>query len=312
MLKNTSKKGVLMMTESKHMNKPTKKQHYIPQVYLKGFSSDKPFVFAHWFTDENRISSKSVPIKTICVEKNLYEVEDKNGKIVLLNFVEKCLSFFEGKFARFFKDLERKAYNEKNLETKCFFTSDEKCFWRLFVALQMLRLPKVINCAKEFTLDYFDNSVSPNEAFFTAMKKCLPFFETLNEQSINCLSIVYNQMCKMSIELGVEKSGRIITSDCPCYFYSIDKSIECLEIVIFPISSNLVLVFHGGSRMKVDYKNRLFMIDDLQLIIKSIAYCADKMIISSHELSVDEKEWIIAARKDKTNDSSKKIKNDTE
>ena len=50
------------------MNKPKRDQHFVPKVYLKGFSEDDVFVIMNE-VDQKIILSKSVPIDTICFKK---------------------------------------------------------------------------------------------------------------------------------------------------------------------------------------------------------------------------------------------------
>ena len=74
------------------MNKPTKNQHYVPQVYLKGFSRDEIHVYRNEMIEDRIVSSKSVPIESIFREKYLYEIKDSKGSFIAINHVEKCLS----------------------------------------------------------------------------------------------------------------------------------------------------------------------------------------------------------------------------
>lgn len=81
-------------------NKPTKRQHYIPQVLLRGFSPDylnknsskdvsKYRIFTYNLNKSNQ-NEKAIPIKDICFEKNLYEIKDENENIICINHLEKC------------------------------------------------------------------------------------------------------------------------------------------------------------------------------------------------------------------------------
>ena len=101
-------------------NKITKKQHYVPQVYLRGFSPEyhkdnkdlplsKYTIYCHDLTARDQIM-KAVPIKSICYNNYLYEVTGYEGEIVLPNYLEKVLSTFEKMFGNFRYELERKVY----------------------------------------------------------------------------------------------------------------------------------------------------------------------------------------------------------
>ena len=65
----------------------TKKQHYVPQVYLRGFSPGEEMTYS--FNLKTGIPKhKPIPIETVCYEKYLYEIKDSNGKIISDNYIE--------------------------------------------------------------------------------------------------------------------------------------------------------------------------------------------------------------------------------
>lgn len=132
----------------------------------------------------------------------------------------------------------------------------------------------------------------------------LPFFDELKPEDDNCLTRFLKPVLPMSIALGIDYSGQIITSDNPVYFYSQDKTIENIEKIIFPLTPQMVLILLGG-QLKDNYdKNRLFELDveDFESIFKPIAYNAEKIIISRDPLSSDLKKMICEARRDKQED----------
>ena len=154
---------------------PTKKQHYVPQVYLRGFSSDESKINAYWI--DNNIDERYIPIESICRENYLYELRNDSNDLIATNHIEKCLSALEGMFSEYRIQLLNKAYITENYKTKCFFTSQEKVFWKLFIAIQMLRTPKVLNEAKIFSEDFFGESVKRNSASKNLLGQLFAFFE---------------------------------------------------------------------------------------------------------------------------------------
>ena len=107
----------------------TKKQHYVPQVYLRGFSTDNKQIWSYMI--DSLDNGKYVPIESICREKYLYEVKDDEGNWLAPNRIEKKLSILEGMFAENLRILEKKAFLKENYRTKCFLTKDEKTFWKI-------------------------------------------------------------------------------------------------------------------------------------------------------------------------------------
>ena len=63
---------------------PTKHQHYIPQVYLKGFSKDSSTIYEYNFKKGEALD-KPVSIESVCRENYLYEVRENNGVIININ-----------------------------------------------------------------------------------------------------------------------------------------------------------------------------------------------------------------------------------
>lgn len=284
---------------------PTKKQHYVPQVYLRGFSSDKSKINAYWI--DNNIDERYIPIDSICRENYLYELRNDSNDLIATNHIEKCLSALEGMFSEYRIQLLNKAYITENYKTKCFFTSQEKVFWKLFIAIQMLRTPKVLNEAKIFSEDFFGESLKRNSASNIVLGQLFPFFQEAKPGDVNCLFSFIEPMQNMSMALGVDFNSRIITSDNPVYAYSPDKTIQNFEKIIFPINDQLVIFLFGGELQKLYDKNRAFRMDedDADSVIQSIAYSADNIVFSKYPISQKDKQLIISARKDKFTDEDR-------
>ncbi len=278
------------------LQKPTKKQHYVPQVYLKGFSNDGLHLFSYSFAENKGLIERNVPIESVCRKNYLYEMKDNNEEWIGLNYLERCFSNLEGMFSTHLNMLNQKAFNKYNYKTKCFFTSDEKAFWKLYISLQMLRTPKVLDTASTFSYEYFNNRITPNEANCIAFQQLFPFFKELKPNDKNGLTAFLEVLQPMSIALGVDYSGKIITSDNPVNIYSKDKSLFSCEKIIFPLTSNLVLFLFGGQLQNNYDKNRLFEIkgNEVETIIKSVVCCADDFIFSKEPLDEITKEYIIS------------------
>ena len=54
----------------------TTQEHYVPQVYLRGFSQDEHHVYEYRVRDGFQ-PEKAVPIDSICRGKYLYELKDE-------------------------------------------------------------------------------------------------------------------------------------------------------------------------------------------------------------------------------------------
>lgn len=81
----------------------TKKQHYIPQTFLKGFSGDGKTICRYDIV--NKKSQNNIPIKTVAIDEYLYEFKALDGQICDSNHIENTLSKIESQFAQYKKDL---------------------------------------------------------------------------------------------------------------------------------------------------------------------------------------------------------------
>ena len=271
----------------------THNQHYIPQVYLRGFSKDDNSVF---FFDlaSCKSSNKAVPVKTICVKRDLYEAKDEQGDYLFANHIEKALCNLEGMFSEYRTKLKNKAFNKENYRTKCFLTHEEKGFWITYVAVQIMRSPKVLSVAKNFSKEFFQDNVSEYKSENIALSSCLPFFSELFEENENAFSTFLKPMLNMSFNIGVAQGDKeLFTSDNPVYIRA-NGSCDEYDIIIFPISSKLCLVMFGEEYKEYYRKNSLFPIDEemLKKINRTIVWSADRMLFSSKRLSKKQEEEI--------------------
>lgn len=290
----------------KKNNNVTKKQHYIPQVYLRGFSPEyekgnvdyplsKYSIYCYDLTGKDQIK-KAVPIKSVCYSDYLYEVTGHEGEIVLTNYLEHFFAGIEKMFSEYRHELEKKAFIESNYKTKCFLTSKEKIFWVTYILVQILRTPQILNMAEDVSLETWKNQINSKQAKNIARMFCLPFFKELEEgsQEVYIFNALFEPMKNMSFGVGVDRQARIITSDKPIYIHSEEFPCEEYGRVIFPISAELCLFLFGREDKKHYPKNFLFPIDDetREEIIKSLTASSFEKIYSNHMLDKKERRFI--------------------
>lgn len=284
-------------------NMATKKQHYIPQVYLRGFSpeynkknstqKDKYTIYCYDINSKKQ-NDRAIPIKSICYEKNLYEVTGSDGNIVLPNYLETWFSKMEEKFGEFRSKLERKVFIEDNYKTKCFLTNEEKIFWFTYIITQIIRLPQTLEIAENEAKKILQ--VNSQQAKNIARIFCLPFFKVIDENSIESrlINIFFEAMKNMSIGVGVDKDKKLITSDKPVYIDS--KSFPCKEFdkIIFPVSSEICLFLFSNENKGKYQKNFLFPIESevREEIIKAMTHSSSGKLYSNHILDKGERECI--------------------
>ena len=284
----------------------TKKQHFVPQVYLRGFSTDKKRIWSYRVDPIDK--GTQVPIESICRENYLYEVKDNDGNWLAPNWIERILSILEGMFAENLRGLKKKAFLKENYRTKCFLTTQEKVFWKLFVAVQIMRSPIVLREADAAIRELSKGLLTNNQIWAVATSQCLPVFSELKPEDKNVFNAFLKPLLNMSMAIGVNENGTLFTSDNPVYCYSSQREnmlqVEEYEKIVLPLTSNLALLMYGGEMAKEYGRNRLFPLDDeAQEDIKlSIAYSARERVFSKTELSPSDIRLIEKARKDKATD----------
>lgn len=243
----------------------TKNQHYIPQVYLRGFSPEyekgsksypnSRYTIYCYDLNVKKQKYESVPIKSICYIKYLYEVTGHSGEIVLPDYLEHFFAGIEKMFSDFRSGLERKAFIEDNYRTNCFLTNDEKVFWVTYIIIQILRTPQILEIAESLSIETWGDNVSSKQAKNIARKFCLPFFKEIDESSneVFIINALFEPMKNMSFGVGIDRSKSIITSDKPIYVCGSDFPCEEYDKIIFPVSSELCL-FLFGNENKAKYR----------------------------------------------------------
>lgn len=284
----------------------TKKQHYIPQVYLRGFSpeyvkgnKDYPTyrytIYCHDLNSKKQLL-QAVPIKSICYNEYLYEVTGHEGEIILPNYLEYFFSVIEKMFGNFRGRLERKAFIEENYRTKCFLANEEKIFWVMFILIQILRMPQVLKMAECVSKEIWSDNINTKQAQNIARIFCLPFFKEIEEGSKEAyiFETLFGPMKNMSFGVGVDRERKIITSDKPVYVCA--KSFPCDEYdeIIFPISSELCLFLFSKENKANYHKNFLFPINDeiREKILKSMTASSFGKLYSNHILDKTERRHI--------------------
>lgn len=291
----------------------TKKQHYIPQVYLRGFSpeyNDKSQEIPHsrytiycYDLTKTTQSYEPVPIKSVCYKNCLYEVTGDDGDIVLPNHLEKCFSVLEKMFSKYRRKLETKAFITENYTTNFFMTQEERIFWVTYILIQILRMPQVLEIAEQVSLETLEEELTNEQAQNIARLYCLPFFSEITEGNKETMLInsLFEPLKSMAFGIGVDIQERIITSDKPVFVYAKEFPCKEYERIIFPISSQICLFMFGNEDKKMQRKNFLFPIGEehREEIIKSMSASAFEKVYSNHIFDKKERRYIKEIMKDR-------------
>lgn len=281
-------------------NQITKVQHFVPKAYLRSFSSDQKRIWS--YSSDQVDKGTLVPIDSICQEKFLYEIRDENGNLSATNWIEHVLVNLEGMYATHLRNLEKKAFNKNNYQTRCFLSTLEKTFWKLFIAIQIVRSPEMIEATQKITKELLGDQLSTNQIHTFAISQCLPFFSELKADDQNILFAFLKPMDSMTIAVGVDGSGSLFTSDSPIFCYSPEVkdfvNLKEYERIVYPLTPKLVLLLFGGEAKQKYNKNGLFPLDreKLNIVKQHIACSANKWFLSMNELSAEDIEIIKSTR----------------
>lgn len=248
-----------------------RKQHYIPQCYLKKFSDNSKSVWAY---DKELGTILQPSISNICCGKNLYTITEEfvNENISKGNGITKLLfekDFFANKYEplylQYLNMLEDEAENciGKGVSTMSLTDEDRLVFANL-IAIQFLRLPQI----KDFDVNLF-NGITPKmlRLFTQGLAK-----ETNNpdlwklriEASIQDKAVYHAQTSYLNAELlkkyasdlvnniwtfSYSKESKFYTSDFPICVNPHKQGVRPIDMglvqegveLTFPISKNLML-----------------------------------------------------------------------
>ena len=284
-------------------NKPTENEHFIPQVYLRGFSPDHKRVYQY-----DLLNWKAYPListRKICYQKNLYELENGDGDYICQNGIENLLSIYEGVYGELLAGIADKAQFDRNYNTQSFLTSKEKMLLIGFMSLQIIRMPYFIDTGKDIAID-LNKRIQPYQARNFSILTSLPIYKQIDDEEKNLFSYVAEWFTDMSFTILRSNSHDIFTSDNPIYIYSKNKNSKEVNVkpekVIFPLTSNLVLYMLPIQKIKSEFKNRLYPLlpERICEIRKSIASASMRWLYSYHPLTDTEIKEIRIARSDRS------------
>lgn len=256
------------MDESK--KRMTRRQHYIPQFYLRYFLNDKGKVQVY-----DRLKDKifsSVP-KNICWNDCLYETPWENassrlGEFVLQNEIEKNFSSLEGKANTVLKRIINICEEPKN-KNALICNSEDKMVLCKFVVNMLLRNPWSLEQAKvdKFPDEVIENKEvqSINQLFldmeFGSAKSLIKaankkvwldgeFTESVPEQLTSEL---------LSLNFSVLSSDKavFVTSSFPVLYdtYDTEDGITHPKMIYMPIHPHFAVLYTNNSIVR-GYRNR--------------------------------------------------------
>ena len=282
-------------------NKPTSNEHYIPRMYLKGFSEIKykknkenPFIWQYdLYTMEQ--STHAVPITSIGYIKDLCELRNSNNEIVAQNYIEDKLCLIETRADTVFKSIIQKAQDVDHFIDKPFLSEEEMSVLILFIAVQMLRDPESLEIMCNAS-----KNLSPGITNHLAKNGVLLKFFSSESNYKSIVKECADLFCGMAFQIGIGPEDSIITSDRP---YAIEKmenesGIKGFKSFSFPITSRIVLYLYPLEAVLPQGRNCCFRLDKDRIrdLTVNIAFSAQRWVFSRCPLTDDQIGLIKTAR----------------
>ena len=231
-----------------------KNQHFVPQFYLKSFSTDKKSIASFLIEAENLLSC--VSIKNQCSKDYFYpdlEYEKNLGK-----FEERC----------------RGVINEVVSGRKESFTRDDMFWLRAFTVLQKSRTlheAHVVRNAFEDIRQYLRS-----EKMDDKLKSTVEGFENSERDAVAILSMSFKTGMAMTGDLcckilTYDGKGSFLTSDDPVFMYNpflesrgkMSYGVAALGVILFlPLSDRHAVVLYDGNIYKIGQKKKQVVVFD--------------------------------------------------
>lgn len=251
-----------------------KKQHYVPQFYLKSFCDESGKLTAF---DPIRKKFKRITPQNICFENNLYETPTSDcneGSVSYINcnYIENIFGKYEGDFA----SLQRKILavgTEKNKNDVILNIDEEKLFFH-FIANMLVRNPVSM---KKMGIDSLSEDFKETEFYVETTHKLkergksevdsiiLCVLKSLcltKEYSNDGLDLLIEEISKIDYYFLVAKEREFITTDHPvCFESDFFNKTENSNSLYMVLSPHVVVQFgnHSYSKFK---RNRMILIPE--------------------------------------------------
>ena len=262
----------------------TKKQHYIPREYLDGFADDNSLISYYDLYKQDYIPANLT--KRQCYENYLYEFKDNANNIILLNHIEHGFQAIESPYKDKIKAIKENGYR---------IIEEEKPYWILYIAMQILRMPSTIDLIEQYITPSLPKSDNLNHTRNVALRITFPFFRELE---INCPDFkILEEFCQRLIDMDIcvahDDHKRLFTSDFPIYLETTDNPSKTYKSVVFPLNSELCILMN---RLDENRKQKRDSIEIDDKVYKYIFYAtvraSEKKLYTSRRFTDEELKWI--------------------
>lgn len=287
-------------------NKPTQNEHFVPRMYLKGFSEikkkarkQKAYIWEFSLKSMKQIPTQ-VDVEDICYEKNLYELKDDDGSFIARNRIENIFGKIEGQTSRVIGQIISKSQNEQCLNCPTILSEDDKSYLIIFITALLYRDPQTIKNGISF-LQTLNPSNDERQARNHTLLNLLPTGIDDEWDNNTIIRTAVKDLCGMVFQIGIADADVIITSDRPVIQYPPDE-IEMYnrpKALVFPLTSRLVLYLFPIETVEPIGRNCFIRLSEEQIndIQYNVAVFAREWIYSRNPLTKEQIERIKEARR---------------
>ena len=275
--------------------KLTEKQHYVPRMYLKGFSEVKEkkregkyFIWQFDLGKMKQMPDLQVNIKKCCYQNNLYELTNKEGSFVLQNFIENTFGIFEDRTTKVIESIQKKALDEKCFNCKGVLSEDDKSMLIIFITALKYRDPQTIENGIRF-MQELEKGMDYREARNFTLMNLLPLSENPKWNENTIIRSALSHLSDMAFQIGVAQDDLIITSDRPVIEWNQNEAANEIrpKAVAFPLTSKMVLYLFPKEDVDPVGWNCFFPLNEDQIddIQTNVAVFARRWIFSRKPLN---------------------------
>ncbi len=283
----------------------TKKQHYVPQFYLKYFSNNEKVVVY----DKKCLRMFSSNIRDICCKKHLYETEWKKpvnvmGNYLLYNDLEEDLSRKESKYSPLLSKIIKLCSDECNLNALICYSYEKELLCNFLANLFCRSKWYIQDVDDEVRSEHISDSYDLKEYRETVEILGLGDFETyvraatkraaLNDKvDGSSAHMLKRQLEMMEFCFFTTQEESFITADFPfvCTFNECEETV--LSTLFCPLHPKVgVVFFEPGTHEELHkFRNRVCRVDEetamklnrIMLNVEQIGY-----LISSKQSLLDQ------------------------
>lgn len=245
----------------------TKRQHFVPQFYLKHFVDEQGFL--HCYKKENR---KQFPAHTndVCFKEYGYEVESSFGtkKFLLPNEIEKIFCSFEEKYSHVLQSVVNKCIrNSDGMALICTLKEKETLASMVanFMTRNFLAVDNMVEDKVTQELLHTNQEIIAIDNMLRELKMgdAKPFLELaqkklfLSPEENGVTKSIIDSLMKMNVSFFVTDTMRFVTSDCPVAY---NCSSEELFMARIPLSPKVMVVYTLSETSK-PFRNRARLIE---------------------------------------------------